>query len=140
MELRTLTTGKKERETNCFESLKTMACGINKNCSVKLHVKICANGRQYYKHNCTSFFVRHCDIPRRFFMHSASSNSIEKRSLNLGLKNIMIYVMTFLVMTGKKHNKNYKLLKKNIIYIIITTNQIYCLYFAYLRKLVFEFF
>lgn len=104
-----------KREKICFESSKTMACGINKNCSVKLHVKIFTNGRQYYKHNCTSFFVRHFDIPCRFFMHSAS-NSSEKLSLNLGLKNIMIYVMTFLVMTGKKHNRNYKLLNKIVLY------------------------
>ena len=75
-----------------------MACIINKTCRVKFHVYKSVNLGRYHKQKCT-FAVSRYDSSR-FPMQSAS-NTFEKKSLNLGLKNIMIYVMTFLVMTGK---------------------------------------
>ena len=56
-----------------------------------------------HKQKCT-FLVPFC-IPRCLVMQLSPSNFLEKRSLSLGLKNIMVYVISFLVMTGKKRKQ-----------------------------------
>ena len=78
-----------------------MAFGINKN-RIKQYAKNGVSEAQYDKQKCILSVVPHFDTSRFVLLHSMSSNCSERRPLCLGLKNIMIYVITFLVMTGKK--------------------------------------
>ena len=78
-----------------------MAFGLSKN-REKPYLKTYQDLTQYNKPRCIFSVVPHFDIPRFVLLHSMSTNCSERRSISLGLKNIMIYVITFLIMTGKK--------------------------------------
>ena len=96
-----------------------MAFAINK-IRIKRYSKNYQDSQQYNIQKCIFSVVPHFDIPRFVLLHSMSSNWSERRSISLGLKNIMIYVITFLIMTGKKcktsckykkNSKRYNLIK-----------------------------
>ena len=102
-----------------------MAFGLSKN-RVKRYSKTYRDLIQYKKPKCIFSIVPHFDIPRFVLLHSMSTNCSERRSISLGLKNIMIYVITFLIMTGKKC----KTIEKNII-----LNSLSCI-FAYRSNII----
>ena len=102
-----------------------MAFGLSKN-RVKRYSKTCRDLIQYNKPKCIFSVVPHFDIPRFILLHSMSTNCSERRSISLGLKNIMIYVITFLIMTGKKC----KTIEKNVI-----LNSLSCI-FAYRSNII----
>ena len=83
-----------------------MAFGLSKN-REKRYSKTYQDLIQYDKPKCIFSVVPHFDIPRFVLLHSMSTNCSERRSISLGLKNIMIYVITFLIMTGKKYKTSY---------------------------------
>ena len=79
---------------------------FSKTCN-KRYARKCLSEVKYDKQKCIFSVVPHFDIPQFVLLHSMSSNCSERRSISLGLKNIMIYVITFLIMTGKKYKTSY---------------------------------
>ena len=87
-----------------FEIMASLFC---QPCSLKKYIKTCATIQYKAQRRKFSFAS---DI-HRLFIYYAPSNSLRKSSLNFGLKNIMIYVTIFFVMTGKERKKtmNYQI-------------------------------
>ena len=79
-----------------------MATRFYKPSGLGRYIKTCVTNQQQ-EQRCTLSVA--FDINRLFIHYT--SNSPGKRSLNLGLKNIMIYVISFLVMAGKRHKQFY---------------------------------